>query len=806
MDTGPDMPSLRRALRLFVTQPALSITIVVTLAIGLGSVTAILAVAYALLYRALPFPQADRIVVVHAEVDGLAGRLALREYQELERDASVFAHVGAYYRSQYNLSGDGPPQALTATMPTATVFDVLGVTPVHGAIWPATMDFTRHYTVVLSHRLWQRQFGGRTDVVGQSIVMDGASYLVSGVLPDGVDFPMLTDVYRGATDYNAPHVRRYSVVARLAQGRTLADVQERLAALSARLASSWPDTNSGVRLRAVPLRDSYVGRARPVIMLLVVGVSLLLVMAIVNVTTLLLTRVLTQEGDTAVRLALGASPADLARQHTGEALLLTAIGGGLGALAAGPALAALVRMVAADLPPWMRIDLDVRILVASAAVAAAAAVAIAVLPIRQAARADLERVLRQQAGRTGVRGGQRARRWLVGIQAALASVLLVMAGHFAAGVQQLITRDPGFDPRGVLTLRTDPPYTRYGDIAATSDFYRRLTEALQALPGVTHVGTSSNLPFARLDVASPRAAPDGGTTGRGDDAPFVNLQLVDPGYFDAMRIPIVSGRRFERTDGSDAPLVAIIGERTARRLWPGQDPLGRRLQLVWNQDGAGSGGGSALWLDIVGVARSVRFGGWDDDTSLDVYTPHTQMFAGDTYVVLRGQLPPASLVRQLRPAFDRVDPDQSFFDVLPIDARVARTLWQHRVATMVLTFFATVALALALVGTFAVTAHAVTAQQREFGVRRALGSSATRIVWLVARQWLVPVAVGVIIGIGVGRGASHRIALSAGLTVDAPPWALLLPSVLLAAALLACLAPLRGVLRRASLTDVLRAT
>lgn len=799
------MPALRPTIRALLARPGLTAAIVLTLAIGLGAVTAIASLAYALLLRPLPFPDADRIVAIHAELAGVSGRLALREYRALERDATVFARVGAYYRTQYNLTGGGPPLALTCTMPSSSMFDVLGLAAEHGAVWSEALDFTRHYTVVLSHGLWQQRFGGRPDVIGELILMDGAPYRISGVLPAAVDFPLQTDVYRGVTDYNADHVRRYSTIARLARDRSLSDAQGELDALSARFAGMWPDTNAGVRLTAIPLRDAHVGGARPFILLMVAGVVLLLVMATVNVSNLLLTRALAQQGDVAVRLALGASRRHVVRQSFVETLILTLTGAALGALAARAALDLVSGLVAHDLPPWITLTIDPAVLLASAGLAVAVAMAIAILPVRQALQTDVERVLRQQAGRSGARGSHTTRRWLVGVQAATASVLLITAGLFAGGLRQLMAVEPGFDRHGVLTWRTDPPFTRYGDIATSAEFYRRAAEALLAIPGVTGVGTNTNLPFARLDQASPRVTIEGRDSGRADESPFVNLQLIDPGYLATMRIPLLRGRRFELTDDQRAPLVAMVSERAAKRFWGDADPLGRRLQLVWNQDGAGTGGGSAVWLTVVGVVGSVHFGGIDDRTGLDVYAPHTQMFAGDTFFVVRTPIRPEILAPQIRAAFDQVDREQSFFDVQSLEARVANTLWHHRVATVVLALFAAVALALAVLGTYAVTAHAVAMQRREIGIRRALGSSARQIAWLVAAQWMVPVAAGVGVGLIAGIGLTGTLQSTIGTTGPRPIWPFALPWGLTLAALAACLVPLRRTLRRASLPEVLRA-
>ena len=794
---------LRLAARLALNRPAFSAAIVGTLAVALGATTAILGVAWALLLRPLPFPEADRIIALEATVAGERGRLALQEYRELERAARTLGDIGVYYRTQYNVTGGAAPQALTCTMPSTGLFRVLGVRPHVGDIWPASLDFTRHYTVLLSHGVWQRRFGGRPDIVGQSIVMDGMPYRVSGVLPAGVDFPLQTDVFRGVTDYNAAHVRRYSVVARLAEGRRLADARAELAALSRRFEAMWPETNRGVILEAFPLREAYVGGARPFVLLMVAGVLLLLAIAAVNVTNLLLARALSRQGDFAVHLALGAAPTRLVRQVALETVLLAGLGCLAGLPGAWVAVRALSSLIAADLPPWLGLSIDPVVLVVSAGLALVVAIVVAAVPASIAARSNLERVLRQDSGR-GAGGRHRfARRWLVGFQAATASLLLVAAGVFASGLATLMRAPVGFDPERLLTFRLDPPFSRYGTIGTTAELYRRLEEELRALPGVTAVGMNAMLPFSRLDSASPRVNPEGGAAGRADESPFVNLQLVNAAYFDAMRIPIVAGRAFDVSDREGGPRVAIVSERTARRLWNG-NALGQRLHVVWNQNGTGAGGGDAVRLTVVGVAATVRFSGVEDERGLDVYAPHTQLFAGDSFVAIRTASAEASVEPLLRAAVDRVDGEQSYFDVHPMTHRIAATLWQQRVATAVLIVFAGIALLLATVGIFAVTAHAVASQQREIGIRLALGSSTAGLAWQIARVWLMPVLIGTTLGLAGGLVVAWQLAAIMGAHVPAPAWPLALPLVLATAAAVACSLPVGRAMRDVALADVLR--
>jgi putative ABC transport system permease protein len=510
--------------------------------------------------------------------------------------------------------------------------------------------------------------------------------------------------------------------------------------------------------------------------------------------------------ESAVRLALGATRGRLVRQSLVEAGMLTAIGTLVGVAGARAALGGLTALVQADLPPWFDVGFDWSVLLFAGAAMAVTALAVGALPALHASRGSIERVLRQETGRgAGSVRQQRARRLMLAGQAAFATMLLIAAAIFVGGLRDLLHIEPGFDPDHTLTFRTDPPFVRYPDIRTTSEFYRRTVDSLRAVPGVDAAATNTALPFSGVDAPSPRISVEGRSTGRPDEEPFANIQLISPDYFQAMRIPLRDGRTFSETDREETTPVAIVSERAARRLWGGESPIGRRLRLVWNQSGIGFGGGSELWLSVVGVAGSVRYRGLDDESGLDVYAPNTQLFAGDSYFVVRTAMDPSAVLPQIRGAIDRIDRDQSFFDVATMTTRVNGTIWQHRVASAVLTVFASVALCLAVVGTYAVTSFAVAAERREIGIRLALGSSAAQIVWLVARRSLAPVIAGAFVGLGAGAAAARALADLIGLTTAPDVTALaLLPALLAAAAAVAAYLPARASLRRIPVTEALR--
>jgi putative ABC transport system permease protein len=799
------MRDLRSALRLIRHRPGFCGAIVLTLAIALGSTSAIFSLLYTLIFRPLPFAAADRLVEIDVVVANEKGRLTLQEYRDLARDSRTFETFGAYYRSQYNVTGGGPPEALTCTIASSTVFRALGVRPLYGDIWPESQDFTRQYLVLLSHRLWRQRFGGRPDVVGSTIMLDGAPYTVTGVLAPGFDYPLQTDVVRAPTDYNAPHVRRYSAVARIKPGATLADAQAELDAFSSRFAQAYPEASLGARLRATPLRDAYIGQARPFLLMLVGAVALLLMTASVNITNVLVSRSLAVERDAAVRRALGAAPRHMVRQFLTEGAVLSGLGAIAGGVAGHWALGTLMGMVRAELPPWLQVRFSGPAFAFTAVGAIVAAGAMALVPALRGRRMNLESVLRQSGHRTTT-GRQGGRRVLLLGQALFATILLVAAGAFATGLRSLLRTDLGFDPLHVLSFRVDPPFVRYPDILTTSEYYRRATEALAELPGVVAAGANTSLPFSTRDNTSTRVAIEGHASGRGDEAPFANVQLVDPGYFDVMRIPLRAGRVFRRTDREGSTPVAVVSARTARRLWGDADPLNRRLRILWNQSGIKFGGGSDLWLTVVGVVGDVRFSGIADNAGLDVYAPNMQLFAGDSYFVVRTNMDPNAMRGRIRAALDRVDPDQSFFDVQTMTERVHASVWHHRVASAVLTAFAAIALCLAVIGTYAVTAQAISSGRRDLGVRLALGSSNRQVVGLVLRRWLLPVGIGIATGMVLGLLAARMVARSLGVVETPDGVAPAIPLVVLAAfATLACYLPVRRTLQRVNLVDALRA-
>jgi len=784
--------------------PGWATAIILTFAIGIGANTAVFSLVEALVLRPLPFTDPHELFFVDAVVGSEPGHLSKREYRELLSSKQIADDYAGYYPSQYNIID--PPTALVAAIGTSNLFPLLGARFVHGQAWSGEVDFQRAYDVVLTHRLWQQRFGGRVDIVGQPIIMDGGTYRVTGVLDEGFDYPIETDVYRNITDYDGDHVRRLWVVGRLRDGRSLADMQSELDRMSAHFENLYPDTNRGVRLRARALPDLYLGAAKPYLLMLPAAVALLLIIACANVANLLLSRALSRGGELAVRMAIGADWRDLARLSMLESAVLAIPGALLGVLLSHWSLQSLMAMVRTDLPAWFDVRISVTTLLFTLAVAALTAIAVGLLPALHARRLSLEQTLRQESGRNiGPKGSRLWRASLVGAQAALAAVLLISATVFVLGVRNLQRTDVGFDPDNLSTFRTDPPWSRYSTIPQISVFYRQAIERLKERPGVIDAASSQRIPFATLDAASPRVTIEGRSAADADAQPFVNFQVISPGYFDVMRIPMIGGRPFTEFDQADTPLVAIVSDKAAKRFWGSADPIGRRFSLAWNQDGTSGSGGSALMLSVVGVVGNVRANGVQEEPGLDVYAPYTQTFAGDSFFVLRTSLAPEAMATEIPRAIAAVDADQSHFGVMSMRDRVAASMWQQQVAGTILAVFALIAFMLATIGVHAVTSYAVEMSKSELGIRLALGAERASVVRGTLQQALWPVAVGLLAGTVLGSVGAATVARQ--LPVDAVMTgaaSILPPLLLLAVAAFAAAVPATRIVSRTDLPSVLR--
>lgn len=730
------------------------------MALGIGANTAIFSFVNALLLRPLPYRDPDRLIRIDAVRGNEPGKLTPREWEELDRDQSIFDGVAAWYPSQYNLSdGGGPPEVLTACMTTANLFRVLGTPLVHGSSWKEGTHRERNPAVVLNHGLWRRRFAGDPAILGRTLPLDFSSYQVVGVAGPGFDFPGKMDLFRAAYLGSAQNwdVRSVFVVARLRSGVSIELVRRRLDEFGSRMEQTFPAVNRGVRFQARTLREAYSGEVRPYVLLTLGLVAMVLLIACANVVNLLLSRGLARKREFAVRAALGAPRARIMRQVMAEAIVLACAGGAAGLGIAWWWTGVIRQWLRVELPAWMSIDLDGRVLLFTLLVSLAAGLAAGALPALGFSKTALEDALRDSSrGSSAGRAGTRVRDALVAGELALAVMLLIFAGLLLQSFRKLRESDTGFSRTPALTFRTDPPWARYNTAAQTAQFYRRATEELRRVPGVTAVAANHSLPLAlNQNYGKPAIAVEGQSTDEQQRNPFVNVQIVSPGYFEAMGVPLRLGRGIDESDRLDTTPVAVISEPLARRLVGAQNPVGRRVQLPGLLSALNET--KPVWLQIAGVAAGVRSDGLIAAPGLDIYLSNQQQFAGDTFFVLRTSLSPAALTSAVKRAIQQVDPEQPVFDIQPFEQRIDDTVWQRRMAGSLSLCFGVLALLLSAVGAYGVLSYLVTRRTREIGIRLALGAPPGGVWWMVVRDGLGLAVAGIALGGGMALAAARLL-------------------------------------------------
>jgi putative ABC transport system permease protein len=739
-----------------------------------------------------------------------SGKLSLLEVEDINKQARLFEGFASFLVSQYNVTGGGPPEAITASINSWNLFDLLGVKPLLGETWPQSHERQRVFNIVLSHRVWQRRFGGDQNIVGKKIMLDAAPYEVLGVLPPGFDFPLDIGLYRcvARDDFDSRSIRESGVIARLKPGVTIEQARTELDQLAREWERSYPDTNAGVRLVVTPMREHWIGGASAYLWLLFGAVSFVLMIACVNVINLMLSAAITREKEMAIRAALGAGRARLIRQMLTESLSLTLMGGLLGFGLAAVCVRLMSNLLRFDLPAWMKVGVDRRALLFTFVVSVVAGALAGLVPALRASKPDLNETLKEGGKSSSGGGNLRARRLLAPAQAALALVLLIGAGLMLQSFSRLQRVELGFDPDRLLTMKMDPPWSKYGVVEQTAPFYRRVVEEVERIPGVEAVAFNDSLPLAGQDVREGAnkltVEIEGQPRDEQERNPYVNAQIVNHGYFRAMKIPLRAGRFFDERDQTQTERVVVISERLAERFWPGQNPLGRRIRLGRRSENYRLDGNTKEepWHVVAGVSGNVRQRGALGEAGLDVYLCDQQEFAPESYLAVRAKVDPLTLAEAVKRAVWKVDPEQSVFDIHTMEQRVLNTIWQQRLAGVVFALFAGLALALAAVGIYGVMSYAVSQRTREIGVRMALGAQVPDVLKMVLGEGLKLTLTGVAIGLIAALAMALLMkSLLYGVGVIDPLTFAVAPALLAATAMVACWIPAR----RAARTDPLTA-
>jgi predicted permease len=725
--------------------PGFAALTAVILALGIGATTTVFTLVSALLLRPLPYDGGDRIVLVtEAKKDraGESGTTSYVAYDDWRRAARSFEALAVVDDWTPALTGAGEPERLRGAMVTAGVFDVLRIAPHIGRrMLPSDNVDGGERAAWLSYGLWRRRFGGNPDVLGRPIVLNGYPRTIVGVLPRDFRGPAELDAeiwgnnYRDSSD--ARDSRYLRVLGRLKSDVPLDAARAEMRAISARDEEADPKANGGYTAVITPLRDELVGAARAPLALLSGGAALVLLVACANLSGLLLSRGIARAREMAVRAALGAGRGRLIRQLLTESLVLAVCGAAVGlALAAGA-----TRILVGTGPEVLRagpVNLDGRVLAFTAGLTVLTALLVGLAPALRAARPDLVVALKGGGRGASAPGtAARIRRTLVVVQLALALALLTGAGLLLKSFARLQQVDPGIRPHGVLTAAVVLPSARYPE-ESTTPFYERLLDRIRALPGIRAAAASSIVPFGtnfdRIGVEV-----EGRPSGSSDDLAEGDRYIVSPGFFAAMGVPLKQGRSFTERDRHDAALVAVVDEEFARRTFPGESPVGKRLKLPMRDSLA----------TIVGVAGHVKHYGLDATSPGQIYMPVAQYPWRYMVLVVRAEetTDPLALVPSVRAAVHALDPGLPLDDVATMGQLMAGRTAVRRFIAALLGWFAGVAAVMATIGLYGTMAYAVEARRAEIGIRIALGAEPRRVRQMVVRQGLGLAAAGVALGI-----------------------------------------------------------
>ncbi|HUD70375.1 MAG TPA: ABC transporter permease [Dongiaceae bacterium] len=789
------LQDLRYGLRLLLRNPGLSAAALLALALGIGANTAIFSVVDAVLLRPLPYADPDRLFAVyqvHDDAPDDHDSLSPDDVVELIELGAPALQVAAYATPPggFSLAGAGDPERVFGTTATADLFEVLGTRPARGrAFLPEDARPGAPGVVVLSDALWRRRFGADASIVGREVIVDARPATVVGIMPPGFRFPRdrvaeLWSVLRvERSESRSPFYIR--AIARPRAGATAGEIDAALGAAARRIRERFPQAPGKFRFATGPLRDELVGSAGPALLVLLGAVALVLLIATANIANLLLARATARRGEMAVRAALGAGRLRLVRQMLTESLILSGAGGLLGVVLALWGTDLLVALGPRTLPRIEEIGIAPAVLLFTTLITLASGLLCGLAPALQVARQAPAAGL-QAVGRSATdAGGRRVRHFLVVAEFALAVMLLGGAGLLLRSFERLTAVDPGVRLDGVLTASLSLPKARYADGPARQAFFSRAIEGLRALPGVEAAAIGMSVPPDRLVMTNPYSV-EGRVPADRQAAPAVPQILISPDYFHSLGVKPLAGRTFTDADGAGAPDVVIINDVFARKIFPGEDPIGRRLIL-------GEYDPQAPLATIVGVVTDVKYSGLDETPAPTMYTPYAQNTWWPTmYLIVRSSLPPEAQAAAVRAAIAAIDPALPVSDLLPLRTLVGRSVAEPRFRATLVGLFAAVALLLAAVGIYGILTYAVGRRTREIGLRMALGARQRDVLGLVLRQGMGLAGAGTLAGL-CGAFALSRLlgGLLFGVAPGDPTTFAAVAIVMLLVAFAACWLPAR---------------
>ena len=737
---------VRYALRMLLRNPGFTAVALLTFAVGIGVNTAVFSVFNGVLLRPLPYPGADRITMMWVDnrPQGIKEDIgSYPNYVDWRARNTSFEHVAAYTGGAFTLTGADEPERIPGARTTANFHDVMGLKPVLGRLYTEEHEKAGNDNVVLlSHGLWQRRFGGAADVLGRTMTLNGVPHEIIGVMPPELRLPSTAQLWKPLAPTDGQRAARNSfwlpVIGRLKPGVPLAQAQTEMTAIASRIEAEYPSM-AGFGAHLVPLHRQIVGDVERSLLVLMAAVGCVLLIACANLGNLMLGRTAARRKELAIRTALGAARGRLIRQIVTETLVLAVAGAILGLLLAFWATEFFLQVGGDAIPRPESITIDGRVVLFTLALAVVAAILAGLVPAFQATRTAVREHL-QEGGREGGGGGsRRTRSVLIGAEMALAFMLLAGAGVLVRTLWSMQQVDRGFDPAGVAVMTLSLPPALFPEQADVRSFYGRLLDRIRTLPGVESAATTTGVlqpVVTSSGVFSIEGKPD---PPPGQQVEFP-LEVVSPGFFETLRIPLAAGRTFGDQDHADAPPVVVINETLAQYGWPGQSAVGRRIK-------GGTAASDGPWLTVIGVIRDVRRAEVTRAIRPELYFPSLQGTPRTQMVVVRTAGDPARILPTIRGEVRAMHPQLPLFAAGTLEGELSETLSQPRFRAILLAGFAVIAMLLASIGIYGVTAHAVGQRTREVGVRMALGAQPRDVLLLILRQHLRPAVVGIAFGL-----------------------------------------------------------
>jgi predicted permease len=793
------LQELRQTFRELRRRPVFTLVTVLSLALGIGALTAVFTIANTLLFRPLPFADEEELLRIQdvQERPGESPRvtsMAALNFDVLRQRTEVFEGLALQDEGSFNLQGTEEPIRVFGAYASAGAFEVLGIDPILGRGFSADEDQAGApaRVAVLSHDLWQRHLGGDPDLLGQDVIINEEPHTIIGVLPPSYRYPYDAELWVPlGFDVNNPRASHYlHVVGRLRDGATREEAQQELNAIATQLAQDYPESNTDWGFELTPVREEITGDLDTgVVWLLAAAAAFLLLIACANAASMLLARSTERAAEVALRTVLGSSRSRLVARMMLQGLVLAILGGGLGLILAFTILGPVVRLSPlADIYIFAsRLTPDLRVLGFTLAICAVVGVVFSLIPALHASRVDLQSLLKEESRGALSSGG---RRWLTSFvvaEVAVATVLLVGAFLMVGTFQRLIAVDPGFEADNLLVAHMALPSSKYPEDVQKVQFIDTLCERLEALPGVRAAGVSTLFPLDEVRMLSPFSI-DGRPPTDAGEMLAANFRMVNQGYLEALGVRLVSGRLFDQRDMNPAPPAFVISRTMAERFFPGQDAVGRQMKRApWELE--------RPWGPIVGVVEDVIDSG---DTLETLYIPitHFRFINDNVALTVRTEGDPNRTLPAIRRTLREIDPQQPLYDVATAREMIAESHGNERFAAALLTSFASLGLVLALIGIYGILTYSVASRSRELGLRMALGAQRSEILWQVVRQGLTVTGIGLFLGLA-GSFLLTRLLEAYVFELDRPDPLLLggIGLIVLVVALLAALLPARRATR-----------